>query len=95
MHPFNSVSHINEFLKLTFALTDASILLKNKILLLLQPITYIYLTFDITFGLNATSAFRASQLLLKTEKGLHNETFAILCTINDTLFDLYKPLAHI
>ena len=60
MHPFTSVSHINVFLN------QIDIYRDRFINIILNQSLYIYLTFDITFGLNATSAFTVSQLLLKT-----------------------------
>ena len=81
MHPFHSISHIND-------------ICLDRFINITKPIIIRYLTFDIAFRLKASLAFRLSQLLLKAEKGLHHATFAILCTITDTLFDLYKPLAN-
>ena len=60
LSPF--LTSMSSLIKLAFALTDSSILFNQ--------LSYIHLTFDITFGLNVTSAFKVTQLLLKTEKGL-------------------------
>ena len=87
MQPFHSISHINEFFKQIDLCLDQFIEITK---LSLQS----YLTFDIAFGLNATLAFRVT-IITKTEQGLHNATFTILCTINYTLFDLYKSLANL
>ena len=86
-HCYVHFAFLFTLIKLAFALNASSILFNQ--------LSYIHLTFDITFGLNATSAFKVTQLLLKTEKGLHSATFAILCIIIETLLDLNKPLANL
>ena len=74
LSPF--LTSMSSLIKLAFALTASSILFNQ--------LSYIHLTFDITFGLNATSAFKVTQLLLKTEKGLHSATFATQAAGNCT-----------